>query len=165
MKLISLPYVAGNLGPMFKYATACDFRPIVFWTMFVNSKVSRLIETGNPRYLTGYSARDFVDIIVNTVSANEPILFPIEVLDHSAFYWAGWVIAQYQWQSRKSFFTKKTRRFRLKRFWKHIPLCTKRILPNFLPLRTNIGLILYMIIMQISVYLTCYDLLRFAKCT
>ncbi len=100
-----LPYVAENVGTMFEYAVACGYRPIQFWRTFVVSKVAVEIEKGNPKYLVGYSAIDYVNIIINTTSSQEKILNTKSLYNRDRFYWAGWILAQYQYISGYSYLT------------------------------------------------------------
>lgn len=99
-----LPYVAENLGTMLEYSAACGFKPDVFWNRFVLSDVAKGIEKGTVRFLVGYSAIDLANYVSNTVSASKPVLSLKPFLNRSACYWAGWVLAQYQYHSGKTFF-------------------------------------------------------------
>lgn len=99
-----LPYVAENLGTMLEYSAACGFKPDEFWNMFVLSDVAKGIEKGTVRFLVGYSAIDLTNYVINTVSAGKPILSPEHFFERSSCYWAGWVLAQYQYYCGKTFF-------------------------------------------------------------
>ena len=99
-----LDSVATNIGTMFEYAVACGYEPKVYWNMFASSEVAKQIEKGNPRFLVGYSAIDLANFVINTVAAGKPILSPKPFLNRSSCYWAGWILAQYQYHSGKSFF-------------------------------------------------------------
>ena len=101
--------VADNLGSMLEYAVGCEYNPIVVWEMFVSSKVALEIERGNPKYLAGYSARDYLAIIVNTSPVYERKLsghiMSIEHLEvQDKYYWAGSAIARFQYESGLSFY-------------------------------------------------------------
>ena len=100
-----LPYVAENVGAMFEYAVACGYRPIQFWRTFVVSKVAVEIEKGNPKYLVGYSAIDYVNIIINATKPKEKLLNTKSLYNRDRFYWAGWILAQYQYKSGYSYLT------------------------------------------------------------
>lgn len=99
-----LPYVAENLGTMLEYAVGCGLKPDVFWNMFILSDVAKGIEKGTVRFLIGYSAIDLANFVINTVAAGKPVLSPKPFLNRSSCYWAGWILAQYQYHSGKSFF-------------------------------------------------------------
>ena len=98
-----LPYVAENVGTMFEYAVACGCHPIQFWRTFVVSKVAVEIEKGNPRYLVGYSAIDYVNIIINTTRSQGKIFNAKSMYNRDRYYWAGWILAQYQYISGYSY--------------------------------------------------------------
>lgn len=102
--------VASNVGTMFEYAIACGFDAYVFWSRFVSSIVAEQIEKGNPKYLTGYSGRDYVDIVINTASVkkNKKTIGKLYtgniLINKDEFYWAGWALAQYQHKKGLSFY-------------------------------------------------------------
>lgn len=101
--------VADNLGGMLEYAAGCELNPIVIWEMFVSSKVAMEIEKGNPKYLSGYSARDYLDIVVNTSPVYERKLSRTFLSnnyknDNDKYYWAGSSIARFQYESGMTFF-------------------------------------------------------------
>ena len=66
------------------------------------SDVSRQFANGNPRYLVGLSGAELTDMVVqqsgNTVSEKNDGTYTV-----SPEFWAGWVLAYYQWRSRRSF--------------------------------------------------------------
>ena len=99
-----LPYVAENVGTMFEYAVASGFKPQPFWEMFVLSDVAKGIEIGNARFLVGYSAIDLVNFVINSIRAGAKLLAPKPILDRTRYYWAGWALAQYQYESGKTFY-------------------------------------------------------------
>ena len=74
----------------------------VFYDIFLSSEVSRQFAQGNPRYLAGLSGAELADMVV--LSSGNPIS---EKNDGSYYvgpeYWAGWVLAFYQWHSDRSF--------------------------------------------------------------
>lgn len=101
--------VADNLGLMLEYAVACEYNPIVIWEMFVSSKVAMEIEKGNPKYLSGYSAKDYLSIVVNTSPAYErslsdKIMSGDYAIKNDMYYWAGSAIARFQYESGLSFY-------------------------------------------------------------
>ncbi len=101
--------VADNLGLMLEYAVACEYNPIVIWEMFVSSKVAMEIEKGNPKYLSGYSAKDYLSIVVNTYPAYErslsdKIMSGDYAIKNDMYYWAGSAIARFQYESGLSFY-------------------------------------------------------------
>ena len=73
-----------------------------FYDKFLSSSVSRQFGLGNPRYLVGMSGAELADLIVTesggTVSDKNDGTYTT-----GPEYWTGWVLAYYQWLSRRSF--------------------------------------------------------------
>ncbi len=92
-----------NLAVMFdcgvnKYGYPLD----VFYDLFLSSEVSRQFAQGNPRYLVGLSGAELADMVV--LSSGNPISEKNDgSFNVSPEYWAGWVLAFYQWHSDRSF--------------------------------------------------------------
>lgn len=97
--------VSDNLGTMLEYAFKCGFNPIVIWEIFASSVVAREIEMANPKYLAGYSGRDYLDILVDTGPTNEDkLLAKTSAANDDRCYWAGWALARLQYECGQSFF-------------------------------------------------------------
>ncbi len=88
--------VADTIGTMFHYAVSCGYIPIDFWNIFVDSYVAKQIEYGNPRFLFGYSAIDLLLMVLDEADVKGKIPVIVPFYGRSAFYWAGWALAQYQ---------------------------------------------------------------------
>ena len=73
-----------------------------FYENFLASDVSRQFAGGNPRYLVGMSGAELADIVVedsgNAISIDNDGTYAV-----GPEYWAGWVLAYYQWLTRRSF--------------------------------------------------------------
>jgi len=73
-----------------------------FYEKFLTSDVSRQFAKGNPRYLVGLSGAELADIVVEasggTVLQENDGSYTV-----GPVYWAGWVLAYYQWLTRRSF--------------------------------------------------------------
>jgi DNA-binding XRE family transcriptional regulator len=97
--------VESNVGSMFEYAANCEFDPIVIWDYFVNSKIAREIERGNPRYLSGYSGREYLDILINSSSNHlDKKLLDEEISEkNDMYYWAGNAVARLQYETCLTF--------------------------------------------------------------
>lgn len=101
--------VADNLGSMLEYSVGCEYNPIVVWEMFVSSKVAIEIERGNPKYLAGYSALDYLNIVIDTSPVYERKLSGMLIssdykVENDMYYWAGSAIACFQYESSLSFY-------------------------------------------------------------
>lgn len=92
-----------NLAVMFDCGVSKYGYPLdVFYGLFLTSDVSRQFAQGNPRYLAGLSGAELADIVVQA-SGN-----PVSERNDGSYsvgpeYWAGWVLAYYQWRSDRSF--------------------------------------------------------------
>lgn len=100
--LTYLDNVATNIGTMYEYAVSCGCDPIKFWDMFTFSEVAKQIENGNPRFLAGYSAIDLLNFVINKNTNYN--LTPEPFFNRGRYYWAGWILAQYQNYKATSFY-------------------------------------------------------------
>ena len=92
-----------NLGVMMdcgvrKYGCAADD----FFDMFLSCEVSRQFARGNPRFIAGMSGAELADAVVEAaggqISEKNDGTYTV-----GPVYWAGWVLAYYQWLSCRSF--------------------------------------------------------------
>ncbi len=100
---VYLPYAMENLATMMDCGiNQCGFSPQMFYRMFLTSGVASQIEKCNPRYVAGYSGAELASRVAELTTGESP-----DVIDGtftlSAEYWAGWVLAYYQWKSGRSF--------------------------------------------------------------
>ena len=73
-----------------------------FYEKFLASDVSRQFANGNPRYLVGMSGAELADSVVESSGGN--VLKENDgTYTVGPEFWAGWVLAYYQWLSRRSF--------------------------------------------------------------
>lgn len=88
-----------NLGNAFEYAALdCGANLDEFFHAFITTGIARRVETGDPRYLVGYSGFELVGMAVSasglrTGNLPDPTLRE----SRSPEYWAGWILAYYQW--------------------------------------------------------------------
>ncbi len=98
-----LPYAMENLATMIDCGiNQCGFPPQLFYRMFLTSGVASQIEKGNPRYLAGLSGAELASRVIELVAGESPMDID-GTFSISPEYWAGWVLAYYQWKSGKSF--------------------------------------------------------------
>ena len=78
--------------------------PNDFMQMFIISGVASQFEIGNPKYLLGKSGRELA-FNVYEKTHNQPVYCPPVSFDSlsSPEYWAGWILAYYQWFSKRTF--------------------------------------------------------------
>ena len=96
--------VMNNLGTMLDCAVnAAHCELTVFYEMFLTSGVASQIEVGNPRYLSGLSGMELMQVVLEK-SSDKPITELSYVpFDRTPEYWAGWALAYYQWHTSRSF--------------------------------------------------------------
>ena len=92
------------MGDMFDYAiNDCGYTPEAFFSQFLNSKVAEKFEKGNPKYVAGLSGPE---LVCEIAYQSQSIRLNVEVsktMDRSSEYWAGWILAYYQWYSSQRF--------------------------------------------------------------
>ena len=74
-----------------------------FLQQFIQSQIASQIEKGNPKYIAGRSGIELLMDIRERVTGKAPEYIMIEKYDRSDAYWAGWILARYQWHSGKTF--------------------------------------------------------------
>ena len=93
-----------NLGTMLDcaiHAAHCDL--LVFYEMFLTSGVASQMEAGNPRYLSGMSGMELMQLVLKKSSDKTIPIVDYAPFDRTPEYWAGWALAYYQWYSAYSF--------------------------------------------------------------
>jgi DNA-binding XRE family transcriptional regulator len=65
--------------------------------MFVITGLAKHFEGGNPKYIAGKSGVELARETIETVKAGHPCPEPGNRYYKTPEYWAGWVLAQYQW--------------------------------------------------------------------
>lgn len=96
--------VMRNLGVMSHFCiNEYGMSPETFSTLFANSHVAEQIALGNPRFLTGMSGKEMADLLMESSVEKKPDVVSSNLYHISPEYWAGWVMAYYQWYTAKSF--------------------------------------------------------------
>ena len=93
-----------NLGDMVEYAV-CDlgFDPDVFFGWFISSGIASKFEKGNPKYITGMSGFELAEAVLTETNVAHEKREPSFVEFKGREYWAGWILAYYQWDTGKRF--------------------------------------------------------------
>ena len=92
------------LGNAFDHAVnTCGIPGDRFVKLFISSTVSRQIENGEPKYLTGKSGAEVVQDILAETAGMQSFAEPLEYYARSPEYWVGWAAAYYQWYSGRRF--------------------------------------------------------------
>ena len=90
-----------HMASLFDYAiNTCGFDADFFFSLFLTSSVSKGIDRGNPSVISSYEGAE------TTVKEwyEEKKLPQLDFnQDRTPEYWAGWILAQYQWPSGRTF--------------------------------------------------------------
>lgn len=101
------PYLKGvmrNLGVMAYFCiNEYGLSPETFSALFANSHVAEQISMGNPRFLAGLSGKELADMLIESSAGIDSKSSSSCIYQVTPEYWAGWVMAYYQWYSAKSF--------------------------------------------------------------
>ena len=93
-----------NLGEAFDYAVnVCGLDPDRFYDLFVSSGIADQFGIGNPKYVSGLSGTELVLNILPGFETNTSFADAQIEYDYSREYWAGWILAYYQWYKCVSF--------------------------------------------------------------
>ena len=93
-----------NLGDMIEFAV-CDlgFAPDTFWGWFISSGIASGFEKGNPKYIAGMSGFELAEAVLTATNVVYEKREPAYIAHKGREYWAGWVMAYYQWETGKRF--------------------------------------------------------------
>lgn len=93
-----------NLGDMVDFAV-CDlgYDPDEFFCWFISSGIASKFEKGNPKYIAGMSGYELVDIVLHETNIIIEKRSPSYKNFKSREYWAGWILAYYQWITNQRF--------------------------------------------------------------
>lgn len=88
-----------NLGDMIEYAV-CDlgYDPDEFFGWFISSEVASRFEKGNPKYVAGMSGYELADAVLAATNVQYDKIEPSYHEFKGKEYWAGWILAYYQWE-------------------------------------------------------------------
>ena len=93
-----------NLGDMVEYAV-CDlgFDPDTFFGWFISSGIASRFEKGNPKYITSMSGFELAEAVLSEINVTYKKREPSYAVYKGREYWAGWILAYYQWQTGTRF--------------------------------------------------------------
>ena len=93
-----------NLGDMVEYAV-CDlgFDPDEFFGWFISSGIASRFEKGNPKYVAGMSGFELAEAVLTETNVSYEKREPSYSEFKGREYWAGWILAYYQWVTGKRF--------------------------------------------------------------
>ena len=93
-----------NLADMIDYAV-CDlgFNPEEFFGWFITSGIASRFEKGNPKYVGGMSGYELADAVLRDTNISYEKKEPSYSDFKGKEYWAGWILAYYQWETNQRF--------------------------------------------------------------
>ncbi len=86
-------------------ANTCGENVAVFCDRFCQSKIAAMFEFGYPKYVAGCNGAELVNFVMEDLGLPEYTCPQEFYADRSPEYWAGWVLAYFQWKNRFSFRT------------------------------------------------------------
>ena len=93
-----------NLGSMMEYALVeCGLDPDEFMQWFISSGIASKFEKGNPKYITGMSGFELAEAVLSETNVSYEKREPSYAEFKGREYWAGWILAYYQWKTGKRF--------------------------------------------------------------
>ncbi len=93
-----------NLGEAFDYsATVLNISMDDFLDMFIISGIAEQFADGVPKFVSGLSGTELVWEVLSRVNRNVDFPSPQTEYNYSPEYWCGWILAFYQWNTKKSF--------------------------------------------------------------
>jgi DNA-binding transcriptional regulator YiaG len=89
---------------MVEYAV-CDlgYQPDEFFGWFISSGIASKFEKGNPKYVSGMSGFELAEAVLQATNVVYKSVPPSNPDYKGREYWAGWILAYYQWQSGRRF--------------------------------------------------------------
>ncbi|WP_161844733.1 transcriptional regulator [Pseudoflavonifractor sp. 524-17] len=92
------------LGHAFDWVSnTCNEDIASFCALFAKSRVALMFESGYPKYVAGCNGAELVNFVLEDLCLPE-YEYPHEFYaQKSPEYWAGWVLAYFQWKSSISF--------------------------------------------------------------
>ena len=93
-----------NLGEAFDYAVnGCHMDGDEFVDMFITSGIASVFGLGSPKYVAGLSGTELVMEVIQRSGKKMDMPDGNIGYECSPEYWAGWVLAYYQWYTGRSF--------------------------------------------------------------
>lgn len=93
-----------NLGDMVDYAVRdLGYNPDEFFGWFISSGIASKFGKGNPKYIAGMSGYELAEAVLKKTNISFKKTEPSYEDFKGREYWAGWIIAYYQWITNKRF--------------------------------------------------------------
>lgn len=92
------------LGEAVEYATLfCNMTGQEFMDLFVAGDISAEFGRGNVKYISGMSGIELAQLIIEKCGKKFSVTAELPYVDYPPEYWAGWILAYYQWYTGKTF--------------------------------------------------------------
>lgn len=93
-----------RLSSFFDYAVNnCKLDPDWISELFIITGYAEQFERGNPAFVAGMSGVELAQEVIKKAYVHKELPLPTHSEEYSPEYWAGWVLAEYQWYSAKRF--------------------------------------------------------------
>lgn len=93
-----------RLSSFFDYAiNDCKINPDWVTVLFINTGYAEQFERGNPAYVAGMSGVELACAVILKAYGRKELPKPANSEECSPEYWAGWVLAEYQWYCGRRF--------------------------------------------------------------
>ena len=93
-----------NLGDMVDFAVHdLGYEPDEFFNWFISSGIASRFEKGNPKYVAGMSGYELAEAVLKETNVSYTTKAPSYIEFKGREYWAGWILAYYQWITNKRF--------------------------------------------------------------
>ena len=79
------------------------YAPDDFFGWFISSGIASKFENGNPKYVAGMSGVELADAVLAAVNMQSERHHQPHLSSKGREYWAGWILAYYQWESNRRF--------------------------------------------------------------
>lgn len=93
-----------NLGDMVEYAVCIQgIEPDTFFGWFISSGIAAKFEKGNPKYIVGMSGCELAEATLKRTNSPSKGPYTPYIPCKGREYWAGWILAYYQWIRNRRF--------------------------------------------------------------
>ena len=101
---IYLDSAMNNLGDAFDYAANdLQMNKDEFFNLFISTGIAAEFGNGNPTYIVGMSGPELVSSVLKKSGIKRNLPPSSENIKKHSDYWCGWILAYYQWYSKRPF--------------------------------------------------------------
>ena len=93
-----------NLGDAFDYVAGdLNMDKDEFLKLFISTGIAEEFGNGNPKYIMGMSGPELVEEVMEEAGLRRLVPPNSENMNKDRDYWCGWILAYYQWYSKRPF--------------------------------------------------------------